>query len=435
MRTRFFYLILLVTSLLCTVAQADVNIQQWQTHNHVPVYFVAKKEIPIVDVALIFPAGSARDGKQWGVASLTASLLDEGGTNTKDASAIAQAFDAVGAVFSASASRDIAVVKLRSMRDKNYLNPALTLYLELLSQAKFDTTAFVRVRQQILDGIKNNAQIPYQVANKQLFQQIYGNQPYGHPVVGTPETLNALTQSDVVNFYKQFYIAENAKIVIVGDLDKASAQALADKISQHLASGTRAKALAMANVTKADKLTRIKMPVPQSAIFIGELGVSYNDPDYFNLSVANHILGGYSFNSVLMKTVRDEYGYTYGAYSTFMPLQARGLFAITLETRSEKTNLAQALVLRLLKDYWQQGPTQQQLEDAKDYLLGSFPVKTASNSAILSQVISIAAFGLPLDYLAQYPRHIKAVTVASAKKAFAKAVDLSQLDTVIVGSQ
>lgn len=434
MRNRFFAIIVALIA-VCVAAEANVEIQQWETQKGVPVYFVARHEIPIADIAVVFSAGSARDGKQWGLAALTAALLNQG-THAKNADQIAEAFDSLGVAFSASASRDSAIVSLRTMLDKNYFDPAVDLYLEVLSQPRFDQSELNRLRRQMVDSIKLDAENPSRVANKAFYQMIYGDQPYGHPTSGTEQSLAGLTQADVSNFYHQFYVNQNAKILMVGDLGDANAKALAEKIAAALPEGSAPPPIARMKQVSEGKSQHIKMSVSQDAILIGELGIDCNNPQYFNLLVANHVLGGsFMMRSLLMQELREKSGYTYGVYSGFYPLQAGGLFAIDLRTRNEKTNEAKNMALKILKEYRDQGPTQAQLDEAKAYLLGSFPIKIASNGAILSQLALIAIAGLPLDYIDQYTKKISAVTIASAKEAFSQVVNMDALDTVIAGKQ
>ncbi len=432
MKKRLRIIATIASLYLCGMAQANVTIEHWKTQGGVPVYFVAKNEIPIVDMAVVFSAGSARDGQQWGLASLTASLLDQG-TSHHSADQIARAFDSAGAVFSATASRDSTVVSLRSMRDKAYLDPSLDLYLELLSAPQFSPVELSRVKQQIQDSIKLDAQDPATVATKRLYQTVYDDQAYAHPVSGTRQSLTSLNQKAVKQFYQQFYVSENAKIVMVGDLSRADAEVLANRMAASFPSGKKAAPIKTMQQSGCAKSQLIKMAVSQDAILMGELGIDYHNPDYFDLLVANHVLGGSFMVSILMQELRDKYGYTYGVYSGFSRLKGKGLFRVLLQTRHEKTQAAKEQLLVLLKKYWREGPTPTQLESAKAYLSGSFPLKIASNSAILSQLALIAEAGLPLDYLDHYSQRINAVTASSAKKAFEDHVDLSQLDTIIAG--
>lgn len=434
MKKRLLNSLILLVSFFCMSANASNKIDYWQAQNNVPVYFVAKEGIPMVDVAVVFSAGSARDAKQWGLASLTAVMLGEG-TATKNADEIANAFGSIGAEFSANAGRDFATVHLRTMTEKQYFDPAVSLYSEILSKTRFDSAAVNRVKKQVISGIKFDAQDPENVAEKALYQTIYGDQPYGHPVSGTEETVAALTQADIMRFYQQFYVNGNAKIVIVGDLAKSDAESLANKIAVSLRGGEQAAPIPVAKQVAENANKAITLKTAQTAVLIGELGPDYTDPMYFDLLVANSILGGPSLSSLLMKEVRDNNGYTYGVYSDFSRLVGKGLFKINLKVRAEKAQAAKELTVDVLKQYWQEGPTQHQLDDAKAHLIGAFPIKIASNSAVLANVELIAAVGLPLDYLEQYTARINAVTVASAKKAFQSAVDTAQLDTVVVGHQ
>lgn len=429
---------LLLQALFCFGADTKatsggIQIQNWKTPTGVLVYFVARPEIPMLDIAVVFAAGSARDQKKWGLAHFTGSMLDEG-TATQSAIAIAEGFDQVGAELTLGVDRDMATLRLRSMTELKYFTPALQLFMDVLSHPSFPESSFLRVKQQLLDNIRQNLQDPSRVADEAFYKNLYGDQPYGHPIVGSLATIDAIQLSDIKNFYHKFYVNGNAKIVLVGAVSLEKAHEIAAQIASGLLKGNSALALTPAVQISKDKKVFVAMPVSQNSIMIGANAIKRGDPDYFNLLVANHVFGGLPMTSLLFKEVRNEKGLAYSVYSGFMPLQLKGPFIILLQTRSTMSQQAIDLVQKTLADYLAKGPTVSELSAAKLNLIGGFPLKISSNRGVLANVINIAFYGLPLDYLQTYPQKISAVSIEEAKSSFNKIVQLPLLDVVVAGA-
>lgn len=429
---------LLCVWLSCSVlnvaaAHSGETIHRWQTSQGVPVYFVARPEIPMLDVAMVFSAGSARDGAAWGTAVCVGGLLEEG-TTQRNAAQIAAALDDVGAIFDSNVDRDMAVVHLRTLTQAPYAARALALYSELLAGASLPSDAIERVRAQMLDAIHQQQQDPEQVAQEAFYAKVYANQPYGHPTFGTPSTVAALTRDDLLTFYHRYYVAENAKLVMVGALTLAQAKQVAELLARALPHGTAAPALAPSTPATASALF-VPMSVAQSAIIMGEQAITRNDPDYLNLVVANYVLGGGSMNSLLFDIVRNQQGLAYSVASAFLTLAANGPFVISLQTRAPAVRAALNTVQQTLGNYLQQGPSAAALELAKRDLINSFPLKVASNDGVLAHAIVIAFYHLPEDYLLTYPQRVAAVTTRTATQAFQRHVHPHAFTTVVVGSR
>jgi zinc protease len=204
-------------------AGAAPVIQHWQTQNGVRVYFVPASELPIVDVRVVFAAGSARDGGKPGLAEFTNGLLAEG-ADGRDADAIAQGFEGLGAQFGSGADRDMAWLSLRSLSDTTLATPALDLLAKLLRRPDFPAKAFERERQRMLIALQEQEEKPEQIAEKAFYKALYGDHPYATPPEGTLESLTALKREDVQAFHKQYYAAHNALIAIVGASDRKGAE-------------------------------------------------------------------------------------------------------------------------------------------------------------------------------------------------------------------
>lgn len=417
-----------------TAAQSGsvVNIQQWQTHTgDIPVYFVHAEEVPIFDLAVLFKAGSAYDGPQFGLASLTSSLLFEGAGNL-DAAAIAKRFDDVGANYGGGVSRDRADISLRSLTDEKVLQPALDTFMTVLSQPSFPEEAFDRVKRNTLLGIDYKQQRPELLLGDAFFAAIYGDHPYAHPTSGAKATVEQLTRAEVQEFYKQYYVQANAKIVMVGDVSRSEAEAIAEKVAKHLQPGKAAAAIPVAPKPGATQKD-IAYPATQSYLMQGQVAIARDNPDYMTLRVGNYILGGSALESLLMKEVRVKRGLTYSVSSAFSPWQMQGPFYIRSQTRADQATQATDAIASVLKRFIAQGPTEDELAAAKRSIIGGFPVALDSNSAIMGSLENIAFYDLPLNYFDTYRQKVQAVTTDEIKAAFQRHLDAQQLATVTVG--
>ena len=428
--TGFLFLIL---TLHGAVAKAAPVIQHWETPQGARVYFVPAPELPIVDVEVVFDGGSARDGAKGGVSQLTNTLLDDG-AGTLDANALAERFDDIGAQFSTDAQRDMATVSLRSLSDDKTLQTALDTLAIVLRSPTFPEDALKRERNRMLTALRAEQQSPEAIAEKAFFKAVYGEHPYANEVLGTPASLAALTRSDIVSFYGRFYVARNAVIAIVGDLDRARAESAADQLAAALETGTPAPPLPAVPRLEAANVIHIDHPSTQTHVLIGQPGMKRDDPDYFALYVGNHVLGGSGLVSRISDEIREKRGLAYSAYSYFFPMHVAGPFMMGLQTRNEKTDEAIALLRKTLQTYIDEGPTAAELKASKQNITGGFPLRLDSNAKIIGNLAVIGFYGLPLDYLDEFNRRVEAVTVQDIRDAFRRRIDPDDLVTVTVGS-
>ncbi|WP_162232387.1 M16 family metallopeptidase, partial [Methylogaea oryzae] len=206
-------------------AHAAPDIQHWTTAQGARVYFVRTEGLPLVDLRVVFAAGSARDGEQHGVASLTSALLDSG-AGAWDADAIAQRLEGVGAIMGTSASKDSGSLSLRSLTDPDKLNVAVDTLHAVLTQPRFAAKDFEREKKQVLLALKAREESPAELAAVAYTKAIYGDHPYGHPSDGEVATVAKLSRNDLLKFYQRYYVASNAVVALVGDVDRAGAEQL-----------------------------------------------------------------------------------------------------------------------------------------------------------------------------------------------------------------
>jgi zinc protease len=412
----------------------SVNIQHWKTKNGARVYFVEAHELPMLDLRFIFDAGAARDGQQFGLANTVNNMLDEG-TATRDTSAIAAAFEQVGANFSSSSHRDMALAQLRVLSDKAYRDPALDVFADVVAHPQFPEESLVRIRQGSEVGLQQQEQSPAVLASRQFYKLLYGDHPYAEPPTGIKRTLERITQKDLRDFHQKYYVAKNLTVAIVGDLTRAEAEEVAEKATQGLAEGKPAEKLPkVASLKKAIRFHQ-EFPSTQAHIYIGQPGIRYGDEDFYALDVGNEILGGGGFSSRLMKVLRQEKGMTYGVYSNFTSMRERGPFSISLSTRSDQMGEAINISQKILTDFVMQGPSDQEVNDAKAAIVGSFPLAVASNASIAGYLGMIGFYELPLDYLDLYLQKIQKVGREDIKRAFQKHIDPQKLLIVTVGKR
>ncbi|MAT64473.1 MAG: peptidase M16 [Gammaproteobacteria bacterium] len=421
---------------LCAVlpAQAMEPIQHWVTDNGARVYFVPAPELPMVDVRMVFDAGSARDEAHAGLARMTNALLDQG-AGGMGADAIAERLEAVGARLDTGSRRDMAWVGLRSLSSESHLQPAVEVYRQVVAAPTFSERDFERERRRALVGLQQVQQQPGEVASRAFHAALYGEHPYATPSEGTVESVQALERDQLRAFHRRYYVARNAVIAIVGDLDRARAERLAASVSRELPAGEPAPALPAVEPLTAAGLQRIDHPSSQSHILMGQPGMRRGDDDYFALYVGNYVLGGGGLVSRISEEVREKRGLSYSAYSYFMPMAKRGPFVLGLQTRNEQADEALQVLRETLARFVAEGPTEAEMDAARKHITGGFPLRIDSNSEILEYIAMIGFYGLPLDYLQRFNDRVSAVTGADVRDAFQRRVQPERMVTVIVGEQ
>jgi len=413
-------------------AHATPNIQHWETSNGARVYFVAAPELPIFDVQVVFDGGAARDGDKNGVALLTNGLLSEGAADL-NADQIAEQFDALGARFGNSSERDMAVVTLRSLSEPDVLDPAIALLNKILTQPTFPADAFQRERNRLLTAIEQRKQSPGDLASEAFYKAVFGHHPYASLPEGQESSVKALTAEDLRAFYQQYYVAKNAVIAIVGNLDRQQAEQLANNVIAGLPAGQAAPNLPAVDPLAEEKTIRIEHPSTQTHILVGAPGMKRGDEYYFDLYVGNHILGGNGLVSRLSQEVRENRGLSYSTYSYFLPMRKQGPFILGLQTKNETADEALQVLKAELVKFVSEGPSAEELEAAKKNITGGFPLRISSNSKIVGYIAMIGFYDLPLDYLDQFNAKIEAVTLDSIKTAFQNRIHPDKMATVLVG--
>ncbi len=426
--------LLMAMIILTNTAQAAPKIQHWKTDNGLGVYYVSAKELPMLDIALVFAGGSARDGDKPGVSKLTSATLNKG-ADGMNADQLADAFESVGAKFSSSSRLDRSSVGLRTITMKDEQEKAIDTWLKVVGKPSFPTKDVERSKKQALISLQAEKQDPGSIAIKAFYQHLYGSHPYASPGNGTEESVNAITADDLRAYYNKHYVAKNGILVLVGNITRDQAEALAQRISKNLQTGEKAAAIPEVTPLKESKTVRINFPSSQSHIFMGQMGDKRGDKDYYTLYLGNHVLGGSGFTSRLMKEIRVKRGFAYSVYSYFSPQRELGPYLLGLQTKNNQVDEALKVARDELNTFLKDGPTKAELEQSKKNITGGFPLRTASNADIASYVAMIGFYNQPLDYLESFSSKIQAITREQVMDAYTRRMHPEKMLTIIVGQQ
>ena len=426
-------LFILITAATISTANAAVKIQHWQTSSGSEVYFVENHDLPIIDISVNFPAGSARDTKQTsGVAGVTRYMMTLGADGMNE-EVITNKFADIGAVLGGDLDSDRAAFKLRTLTSEQV--PALVVFNKVLHKPDFPLDVLEREKTRIIAGINESATQPESISDKAFKQALYPTHPYGLDESGEIDTITAMKRDDLVAFYQTYYSAKSAVITLIGDMTEQQARSIADAASSGLPQTPAVEKIAEVISQQTASVQNIKHPASQAHILMGAPGVKRGDADYFPLYVGNYILGGGGFVSRLTEEVREKRGLVYSVYSYFMPMAELGPFQIGLQTKKEQADEAMKVVNETLNKYLQNGPTEKELKAAKDNLIGGFPMRIDSNGKILDYLSVIGFYKLPMTYLDDFNKEIAKVTTKQIKDAFKRRVKPENFVTVIVGAQ
>jgi zinc protease len=430
---RFQFLIILMTGLVTFSSHAAVKIEHWQTTSGSRVYFVENHDLPILDMSVGFPAGSARNASETaGLAGVTLHMMSLGAAGMNEEE-ITNAFADIGAEKGGSLDADQASFSLRTLTSEK--DKALTVFNKILHQPDFPQAVLAREKARIIAGLQEDETQPESIVNKAFMQALYGKHPYGLPDSGEVNTIEAIKREDLQAFYQQYYSAKSSVIALIGDVTKAEAREIAEKVSAGLPQTAAVGALPKVSLPTVANKQEIAHPASQAHILLGYPGITRGDADYFPLYVGNYILGGGGFVSRLTEEVREKRGLVYSVYSYFIPMAEQGPFQVGLQTKKEQADEALKVVNETLANFMKNGVTAQELQAAKSNITGGFPMRLDSNREILGYLSMIGFYGLPLTYLDDFNQEVNKVTAAQIKDAFTRRLKVDHFVSVIVGAQ
>ncbi|HEX5698679.1 MAG TPA: pitrilysin family protein, partial [Rhodoferax sp.] len=408
---------------------AAIAIEHWTQPSGAQVFLVQSHAIPMLDVQLDFDAGGRRDpANQAGLGSVTASLSGMGvlanpsrGEPALDENALGEAWADLGASFGGHASSDRMSFALRSLTYPDLLGKAVHLAARQLAEPAFPADIWQRERATMIAALKEANTRPATLAQRAFDQAVFGSHPYGYDM--TEDSLKRIEVVHMASLYRQLIRPCRAKVTLVGALNRSQADALVTQLLAGLPADAKAACPALPQVAEVAPLTqaseqRIAFDSAQAHVLLGQPGYKRNDPDFFALLVGNYILGGGGFVSRLTNEVREKRGLSYSVQSYFSPGLHAGAFTIGLQTRPDQADQALKVSRDVLAGFVADGPTEAELQAAKDNLIGGFALRLDSNRKLLDNVANIAWNALPLDYLDHWTQHVQRITVSDIKAAF-----------------
>jgi zinc protease len=400
--------------------------------NGLKVIVIEHHELPVVAFRLVLKSGSTYDppGKA-GLADLTAGLLRQG-TKTKDATQISEAIDFVGGSLDAGADWDATFATCRVLN--KYFDTGLGLLADVILNPTFKEDEIERLKKQTLAGIMQQKDDPGTVAEENFRKFVFGEHPYGQPREGTEESLSGITRDDIVNFYKSFYVPNNAILAVVGDVNTNQ---VLKKIKNKFGSWERGKLVtpefSQPPQIKEHQILLVDKPdLTQSYIKIGHFGIDRKSPDYFPVSVMNYILGGGRFASRLVDEVRAKRGLTYDIRSSFDSYGLKGAFEVSTYTRVDSTLGAIQAILDQIKKIRTEKVSQKELSETQSFYNGYFPLQFETPEQIANQILIVELYDLGEDYIKNYRNNISAVTADDVLRVAQKYLDPDNIKLVVV---
>lgn len=390
--------------------------------NGLTVYVIQEHKLPLVSATLMLRSGSAQDPPNLpGLAGFASTMLDEG-TSKRDALGIANELHGLGASLSTGSSLDGSSISCRSLKQTS--NAAMAIFSDVALNPAFPEKDLERVRNDRLTSLLEQRDNPNQIAGRVLWNCLYGpTHPYGHVALGTQESLKKISRDDIVGFYKSTYTPKNAALVLVGDLTEPEAKKLANEALGTWKGPATEIPRPQAGVTVASRIVIVDKPgSPQTALRVGQLGLMRSDPDFEKLDLANTVLGGL-FSSRINLNLREEHGYTYGAFSALVDSRGQGPIFIGTSVRTDVTGASIEEILKEVNGIRERPITADELKLAKDSSTRSLPALFETTGSTAGTIANIYLYDLPLDYYQTLPGRIAAMALpdvqATAKKYYA----------------
>ncbi len=407
-----------------------MKIQKVVSPGGIEAWLVEEDAVPLVAINFAFRGGSSQDpaGKP-GVANMLSSLLDEGAGDL-DSAAYQEKLQDLSVKIGFSANRDAFEGSMRTLR--NNLDQATDLLRLAVNDPRFDKEPVERMRAQIIAGLRRAEKKPSTLAYRAWFKAAFPNHPYGRLTDGDEASVKAISADDLRAYRKRIFARDGLKIAVVGAIDAKTLGPLLDKVFGDLPAKGDLTPVADVKPVVGARVVE-SMDVPQTAIVFGGLGLKRNDPDFIPAYVMNHILGGGSFSSRLYDEVREKRGLAYSVYSFLAPYDHAGVFLGGTATRADRAKETLGLIEKEIARMAKDGPTEEELDKAKSYLIGSYPLQFDSSSKIAAALLQMQLDDLPIDYMETRTAMIQAITLDQVKAAAKRLLGSGKLTIAIVG--
>ncbi len=419
-----------MTLLASTPSHAAAKVQHLISPGGIEAWFVQDSTVPLIAMEYAFGGGATQDpADKPGVGNMVADLLDEG-SGDLDSKTFHERLERRATELSFSSARDNFRGSLRMLRDNR--DEAFDLLRMALTSPHFESSDVERIRAQVISGLRRETSNPNSLASRKFLEVAFGNHPYGRPANGTLESVPRIDVADLKDYVRRVLARDRLRIAVVGDVDPATLGKLLDQTFGGLPATASLTPAADVEAAKPPQRAFIPLDVPQTVVTFGGPGVKRSDPNFMAGYVVNHILGGGGLSSRLYREVREKRGLAYSIYQSLLWMDHSGLFIGTTGTRADRAGETVDAITREVRRMAEDGPTQQELDEAKSYLKGSQMLALDTSSKLASALLQYQLDRLPIDYIEKRNAIVDAVTLDDAKKA-ARRLWGQGLLTVIVG--
>lgn len=420
----------LLTVFGLAVPAAAVDIKEVKSPSGLTAWLVEDQSIPFVALEIRFRGGASLDAPGTrGAINMMTGLLEEG-AGDMDAREFARETETLATSFDFDISDDALSVSARFLTENR--DASIALLRAALKEPRFDAEAIERLRGQILVSIASDAKDPSSIAGRTFDKIAFGSHPYATSLEGTSETVAALSREDLVAAHRGVLVRDRIYIGAVGDISPEELAVLMDELLGDLPQ-TGLPMPAAADVSIPGGVTVVPFETPQSVALFGQPGITLEDPDYFVAAVLNQVLGGGSFEARLMTEVREKRGLTYGVYSYLVPKDLAAVYMGSVSSANDR--IAEAI--EVIRAEWAkaatEGITQSELDDAKTYMTGEYPLRFDGNGPIANIMVGMQMMGLPIDYIETRNERVEAVTLEDVKRVAGELLDPEGLHFVVVG--
>jgi zinc protease len=408
-----------------------MKIQTIKSPGGIEAWLVEEHAVPMMAMRFAFDGGSSQDpdGKE-GLANFLSAMLDEG-AGALTSREYQERMEDLSMRMSFEDAKDAFYGNFETLTANR--DEAVKLLQLALNTPRFDQDAVERIRQQLIASLVYAARDPDKVAQDKWYAAAFAGHPYGRPANGTQETIGKVSREDLETFRKRNFAKDTLKVVVVGDIDAVQLGKLLDDVFGGLQAKADLFPVAKTTPVPGGRQDVIEMNVPQSVAVFGLGAMPRKDPDFIPAFILNQIIGGGGFASKLMEEVREKRGLAYSVYTYVYPYQHASIFSGGVATRNEAMGQSMDVIRDEMKKMADNGPSQQDLDNAKDYLIGSYPLRFDTNSKIATQLLGLQMDGFGPDYVDKRNAMIAAVTLDDEKRVAKRLLDTKDLIVTIVG--
>ncbi len=416
---------------LTNISAHAMNIKEVTSPSGIKAWLVEEHSVPVVSMRFAFRGGASQDpADKEGVAYFVSGMLDEGAGDLSSTE-FQQKVEEVSVKINFDASRDVFAGGFRTISDR--LDKSSELLRLALTKPRFDQDALERIRRQIITGLKFDLNDPNKIAAREWFKLAFEAHPYSRSVKGYEQSLSKITRDDLVSFVNNNFARDNLTVAVVGDISEERLGKLLDDVFGQLPKKSTLNKVAEAAPPKGPVTKVIEMDVPQSVAQFGRIGLKRDDKDFIPAYILNYIIGGGGFSSKLMEEVREKRGLAYSVYSYLSPYRRGSAYIGGVATENKSIGKSLQVIREVFEDIAKNGPTADELENAKQYLTGSYALRFDTSSKIASQLLWIQIENLGVKYIDERNANIEKVTLEDIKRVAAQLLKSDDLIITIVG--